>query len=169
MNERPTAGGVLDMTTRLEVDSSLPPATPIESDRSALRQALDTAIAEAEGRKLSMKDLTVLAPQNDPFRLDTAANHRDGAWLAMTARELGLGDRRIHLRGLHYMVIGRPKPDGQPYTNTDADWLWLSGSCGKAARFLGYIPFDQIVDQRNAEPTVRIFEHKIPWPYLWLL
>ena len=84
MNERPTAGGALDMTTRLEVDSSLPPATPIESDRSALRHALDTAITEAEGRKLSMKDLTVLAPQNDPFRLDTAANHRDGAWLAMT-------------------------------------------------------------------------------------
>ena len=166
MNERPTAGGALDMTTGLEVDSSLPPAIFIESDRSALRQALDTAITEAEGRKLSMKDLTVLAPQNDPFRLDTAAHHRDGAWLAMTARELGLGDRRIHLRGLHYMVIGRPKPDGQPYTNTDADWLWLSGSCGKAARFLGYIPFDQIVDQRNAEPTVRIFEHKAPWPYL---
>jgi len=52
----------------------------------------------------------------------------------MTARELGLGDRKIHLRGLHYMVIGMPKPDGTPYTNTDADWLWLSGDAGKAAR-----------------------------------
>lgn len=52
-----------------------------------------------------MKDLTVLAPQNDPFRVDTPADHRDGAGLATTARELGLGDRKIHLRGLHYMRI----------------------------------------------------------------
>jgi hypothetical protein len=133
---------------------------------SPLRQALDAAIAESNGRKLSMKDLTVLAPQNDPFRLDTQANHRDGEWLAFTAQELGLGDRKIHLRGLHYMVIGRPKPDRTPYTNTDADWLWLSGGCGKAARFLGYIPFDQIVDQRNAQPVVKIYEPPVPVPLI---
>lgn len=115
---------------------------------------------------LSMKDLTVLAPQNDPFRVDTPARHRDGEWLAITAHELGLGNRRIHLRGLHYMVIGRPKPDGSPYANTDADWLWLSGDAGKAARWLGYIPFDQIVDQRNAAPVVRPFTEPIPWRYI---
>ena len=115
---------------------------------------------------LSAKDLTVLAPQNDPFRLDTPARHRDGQWLAATAAELGLGDRKIHLRGLHYMVIGRPKPDGTPYTNTDADWLWLSGDAGKAARWLGYIGFGQITDQRNAAPTVQIFEPVEPSPYI---
>jgi hypothetical protein len=142
-----------------QVDTSVP--------RSPLRQALDTAIAEANGRKLSMKDLTVLAVQNDPFRLDTPARHRDGEWLAITARELGLGSRKIHLRGLHYMLIGRPKPDGTPYTNTEADWLWLSGDCGKASRWLGYLPFDQVVDQRNAEPITRIFEPPgDPWPYV---
>jgi hypothetical protein len=131
-----------------------------------LRLALDTAIAEANGAKLSVKDLTVLAPQNDPFRLDTPAGHRDGRWLAITAGELGLADRAIHLRGLHYMLIGKIKPNGQPYTNTDADWLWLSGSCGKAARFLGYIPFDQIVDQRNAAPVVRTFQQPDPYSYI---
>src|SRR5215217_963145 len=112
---------------------TIPPAADDRNDRSPLRQALDAAIADANGSKLSMKDLTVLAPQNDPFRIDRPAAHRDGAWLAMTARELGLGDRKIHLRGLHYMVIGRLKPDGLPYTNTEADWLWLSGDAGKAA------------------------------------
>ena len=71
---------------------------------SPLRAALDSVIAE-EG--CSLTDLTVLAPQNDPFRLDTPARHRDGQWLADTAAELGLGDRKIHLRGLHYMVLGR--------------------------------------------------------------
>ena len=139
---------------------------PQGADRSLLRQALDDAIAEDYGSKLSMKDLTVLAPQNDPFRIDRSAAHRDGAWLAMTARELGLGNRRIHLRGLHYMVLGRTKPDGKPYTNTEADWLWLSSEAGKAARWLGYIPFDQIVDQRNAAPELRIFTPPEPSSYI---
>ncbi len=130
---------------------------------SPLRRALADAAVETG---LSAKDLTVLAPQNDPFRLDTPARHRDGEWLAMTARDLGLGSRKIHLRGLHYMVIGRPKPDGTPYTNTDADWLWLSGDAGKAARWLGYLPFDQITDQRNAAPTVRVFARSDPWAYI---
>jgi hypothetical protein len=84
----------------------------------------------------------------------------------MTARELGRGNRKIHLRGLHYMTIGRPKPDGTAYTNTDQDWLWLSSVAGKAARWLGYLPFDQIVDQRNTAPVVRIFTPPTPYSYL---
>lgn len=128
-----------------------------------LRQMIETTAAN---NGVPMKDLTVLAPQNDPFRVDTPARHRDGEWLAITARDLGLGDRKIHLRGLHYMVIGRPKPDGTPYTNTDDDWLWLSSDAGKAARWLGYIPFDQIVDQRNTPPTVRTFTRPEPTPYI---
>lgn len=126
---------------------------------SPLRRAL-------EQPGFSMKALTVLAPQNDPFRVDTPARHRDGKWLAMTARDLGLGDRVIHLRGLHYMVLGRPKPNGAPYTNTDEDWLWLSGDAGKAARWLGYLPFDQVRDQRNAAPVVQIWTPPDPMPYI---
>jgi hypothetical protein len=133
------------------------------SDISPLRQALLDAM-EWDG--VSMKDLTVLAAQNDPFRVDTPARHRDGEWLAITAQRLGLGNRTIHLRGLHYMVIGQPKPDGTPYTNTETDWLWLSGDAAKAARFLGKIPFEQIVASRNAAPVVRIFERSEPRPYL---
>jgi hypothetical protein len=86
---------------------------------SPLRAALDAVIAE---QSCSLKDLTVLAPKNDPFRLDTPARHRDGQWLAETAAELGLGNRTIHLRGLHYMVLGRPKPDGSPYVNDNDHW-----------------------------------------------
>ena len=107
----------------------------------------------------------MLSPQKDPFRLDTPAMHRDGQWLADTAASLGLGDRRIHLRGLHYMILGQRKPDGSIYVNDDANWEWLDIP-GKAARWLGYIPADQIVDQRNAAPVVRIFEQREPTPYL---
>src|SRR4029453_17527649 len=98
-----------------------------------------TLLAAAVEEGCSMKDLTVLAVQNDPFRIDTDAGHRDGAWLATTPQDLGLGNRTIHLRGLHYMLLGRPKPNGDAYANTDADWSWLQGDAGKAARWLGYI------------------------------
>jgi hypothetical protein len=133
------------------------------TDAGPLRRLLEETAA-SEG--LPMKALTVLATQNDPFRVDTPAGHRDGVWLAMTARELGLGDRKIHLRGLHYMVLGRPKPDGAAYANTDQDWTWLSAGAGKAARWLGYLPFDQIVDQRNTAPTVRLWKPSRPFPYV---
>lgn len=135
---------------------------------SRLRQALDAEIEECAeyGVKVSMKDLTVLAVQNDPFRIDTLSAHRDGEWLAVTAARLGLGTRLIHLRGLHYMLLGEPKPDGTPYTNTESDWLWLSGDAGKAARWLGYIPFDQIVDQRNAAPVIQVNNKPYPRAYL---
>lgn len=123
--------------------------------RGRLRQAIEDA---ATRYRVPLKDLTVLAPQNDPFRVDTDRRHRDGEWLAITARDLGLADRKIHLRGLHYAIIGRPRPDGRPYANTAADWHWLGNDAGKAARWLGYLAFDQIVDMRNAAPIIRTYD-----------
>ena len=81
---------------------------------SALRSVLEDACAKAQ---CSASALTVLAVQNDPFRIDTPARHRDGEWLAMHAERHGLGDRKIHLRGLHYLLVSRrvAKPDGSPY------------------------------------------------------
>jgi hypothetical protein len=136
---------------------------PSTQDHSPLRQALDTAIAEANGPKLSMKDLTVLA--KDPFRMDTPANHKLAKWLAETAATLGFRpDQQIHNRGLHYMILGQPKPDGSTYISDEASWSLLE-EASKYARWLGYIPFDQIIDQRNAPPVVRIFEPPEPTPY----
>lgn len=109
----------------------------------------------------SLKDWTVLSPQNDPFRLDTPANHRDGAWLADTMSRLGID--RIHNRGLHYALLTQPKPDGKPYTTTD--WAWLIG-VSNVARFLGYVPFDQIVDQKNDPPVVRLWRPPQPKGYV---
>lgn len=129
----------------------------------SLRQALAGA---AGGAGCPLKDLTVLAAKNDPFRVDTPAGHRDAEWLAVTAAALGLGDRKIHLRGLHYAVLGRPMPDGSTYVNDDKHWQWLQGDAAKAARFLGYIPFDQIADQRNAEPVIRVRDRTATQAYL---
>jgi hypothetical protein len=112
----------------------------------------------------TLGDLTVLAPQNDPMRVDTPAGHRDGAWLAMHAETLG--DRRIHLRGLHYMLLGKEEPSGGTYSNTQADWGWLQNDAAKAARWLQYIPWDRVVDARNSPPVIRVCEETEPEAYI---
>jgi hypothetical protein len=111
-----------------------------------------------------MKDAAVLARINDPFFVDTPARHRDGEWLATALDDLGLS--RAHLRGLHYRLIERTKPNGLPYTNTFADWAWLLAHPAKAARWLGYIGFDRITDERNAEPVVRLWTPPEPKGYV---
>lgn len=109
----------------------------------------------------SLKNWTVLSPQVDPFRLDTPANHRDGQWLAGTINRLGIG--QIHNRGLHYVLLTQPKPDGTAYATTD--WAWLVG-VSNVARWLGYVPFDQIVDQKNDPPVIRLWTPPQPSPYV---
>jgi hypothetical protein len=124
---------------------------------SPLAVALAEVATELGAR---LEDLTVLAPQNDPFRLDTPANHRDGRWAGQAVTEL-LGDREIHNRGLHYAVLERRKPNGMPYISTFKDWAWIEKAL-KAGRWLGYVSFDQIIDQRNMDPVERIFDPPQP-------
>ena len=91
---------------------------------------------------LSMDDLTVLSPQNDPYRLDTPAHHRNGEWLRKQMEVCGLirpsGDfaRPIHNRGIHYAIFmnGAIRPDNkQPFRNDADGWGFLE-KASKAAR-----------------------------------
>ena len=112
---------------------------------NGLRAALESAGG-------SLKDWTVLSPQVDPFRLDTRANHRDAQWLADAITMLRISMPR-HLRGLHYVLLGQVKPDGEPYINDHDNWLFLE-KAARAARYLDYIPFEWIVDKRNGAPEL---------------
>lgn len=128
---------------------------PVISGTGPLRRVIDTAAQEAGA---SLADFTVLAPQNDPYRLDTPAGHRDGAWLAVQLERALRDSRRarLHLRGLHYAIVARGnvrKPNGDIYVNDDADWTWLQAHPAKAGRWLGYVPFEQIADERNTPPV----------------
>jgi hypothetical protein len=101
--------------------------------------------------------LTVLSTQVDPYRLDTPAGHRDGAWLAEQLDRAVGAERRIHWRGLHYAIVAAGdirKPNGEIYRNDDANWTWLANSAGKAARWLGYVDFERIIDNRNSDPVI---------------
>jgi hypothetical protein len=120
----------------------------------ALRSILETACLET---KCSLGELTVLSVQIDPYRLDTPAGHRIGQWAAEQFNHAVPRGKKIHWRGLHYTIVVRGdvrKPDDSVFVNTDEDWKWLSEAAGKAARWLGYIPFDRIIDNRNAAPII---------------
>jgi hypothetical protein len=110
-----------------------------------LRSVVEHAREEAG---CSLSELTALSAQNDPYRLDTPSGHRDGQWLAKHLDKAIGGQRRIHWRGLHYVLVSSKKPavkpDGEVYRNTEEDWFWLINTAGKAARWLGYIPFERI-------------------------
>jgi hypothetical protein len=127
--------------------------------QGVLRAILETARIHAD---CSLSDLTVLSSQVDPYRLDTPAGHRDGAWLAKQLNRAIGRTRKIHWRGLHYILVVKanvPKPNGEIYRNIDEDWEWLISVAGKGARWLGYISFERITDNRNAEPII----HRKAW------
>jgi DNA topoisomerase VI subunit B len=108
----------------------------------------------------SINELTVLSPSNDPFRLDNTAKHKAGKWFADQIERLLASAAQVHLRGLFYRIVsvegGIAKPDGKIFVNTDANWRWLINTAAKAARYLGYTPFETIVDERTAEPYILI-------------
>jgi hypothetical protein len=120
-----------------------------------LRRILEAA-CEAEG--VAQKAFTVLALGRDPYRLDTDTHHANGRWLAQQLARFYGSTKPAHWRGLHYSIIMAKvkirKPDGLIYRNTDEDWTWLNEKAGKAARWLGYIPFDRIIDRRNNPPII---------------
>ena len=128
-------------------------ATPSSRTLTPLRAALNAALAETGGY---LDDVTVLAAANDPFRVDTPTGWRNARWLAEEIDRLFPG-RQVHLRGMHYAVLGAARPDGAPYINTDDAWVWLQVDAAKSARWLGTVPFERIIDRRSKEPV--IFEH----------
>ncbi len=119
---------------------------------------MDELIAEEGGTR---SDWTVLSEARDPFRLDTPTNHERGRWLRDAFEQRSL-PRPIHNRKVNYRLLGHPKPNSEPYSG--ADWVWLSEKVIKAARWLGYIPWSWIEDQRNAAPELHLRTVHAPQP-----
>ena len=92
--------------------------------------------------------------------MDTPAGHRLAGWFKeQIERAVPYGD--VHLRAFHYRLIGSAvRPDGKPYINDESNWDFVQ-KAAKAARWLGYVPFDRIRDERNAEPELYVPEHSI--------
>lgn len=103
-------------------------------------------------QKSVVERLAVQSAEKDPYLLDTPENHAIGAWLRDLLHSAG---GRDHSRNLHYGALGIDRPDGQTYISTDANWNWMKQAT-KVARWLKYVPFDAIPDERNSEPVIRI-------------
>ncbi len=128
-------------------------SAPAKGD-GALRRVLEDARRESQ---CDRNKLTVLSAHVDPYRLDTESGHRDGSWIAEQLDRAVGEHRRFYWRGLHYALVAAGdsrKPNGKVYRNTYEDWKWLFGTAGKAARWLGYIDFERIIDKRNSEPVI---------------
>lgn len=142
------------------IDAAAPSSSGMPLDEETAGFAGDSgklaAVIRAAARSsgLMLDDLTVLARQLDPYRLDTPQGHRDGQWFADWLDEL-FPDTVVHLRGVHYVLVstgGVMKPDRTPYQNTIKDFTWLTEAAAKAARWLGKVGFDRFKDQRNDDP-----------------
>jgi len=119
-----------------------------ETPKEALRE-----IAEEEA--CSLKDLLVLAPQNDPFNCGSDGDLALGQWFAEAFRTHGF-QRGVHLRRMHYKLAsleGVTMHDGRLYENTEKCWNYLANA-SKAARYLGLVDPGDFVDHRNPNPMI---------------
>jgi hypothetical protein len=118
--------------------------------------AQELRLACRDGGYTRLEDLTVLTAANDPYRYDNPGGRRDGEWFRDLFDRLVPG--ALHLRGFHYVLVSSTarvlKPDGTPYQNTDADWVWLMEEASTAARFLGLVAFERVLDERNDPPVL---------------
>ena len=68
-------------------------------------------------------------------------------------------DKKQYLRGLFYKIVMSTTSiialDGKPFVNDKQYWRMLQRA-SKAARWLGLVPFDRIVDERNTPPVIYV-------------
>lgn len=114
----------------------------------------DIIVDAAEELESPLDTLAVLSPANDPY---LAWRHRrEAEWFARWFDRLVPPPAKKHLRGLFYLLVTRPDatgPDGKTFVNDYAHWqIVLSAS--KAARWLGLVPPERIIDERNSPPEI---------------
>ena len=109
------------------------------------------SVAKESG--LRLKDLIVLASQNDPFNCGGPEQIKQAKWFS--DQWYKLIDGRAHIRKLFYKLVSQPtpviKPDGTPFLNTDLNWTKLE-EWAKYARYLGLVNPRDVIDNRNPEP-----------------
>ena len=152
-------GGVTPMADRCPISEVSPrdrfTAMHEVAGTGPLAAALEAAVTQT-GRP--MRDLTVMGEDSDPYRLDTPANHLVGQWFAAQVERFIAPGKNIHPRGVYYACVAAGdvrKPDGDLFTGTDANASWIN-EASQLARWLRYVPFERIIDNKNDTPIVRL-------------
>jgi DNA topoisomerase VI subunit B len=101
--------------------------------------------------------LCVLSPGNDPYM--AWRRRREAKWFARLFNRLVPAGATKHLRGFFYLLVSAPDgtagADGKLFVNDHKHWQAMQ-SASKAARWLGLVPFERIIDERNAPPEIYV-------------
>jgi hypothetical protein len=111
------------------------------------------ALARKHGQPINK--MLALAAKNDPFFCGSPAQRINAEWFGEILNRLGLTSG-FHIRRIHYQVAVsgiEKRPDGRPYENTDECWNFM-GEASKAARYLGLVKPDDVIDRRNPDPKI---------------
>ena len=89
--------------------------------------------------KRNVKDLIVLALQNDPFYCGQPAQVEIAKWFLTLWEQFGYVTE-VHLRRMHYRAVSvrAMRRNGTPYENTEDCWDEICAA-GKCARTLGMV------------------------------
>ena len=91
----------------------------------------------------------------DPFDVSSNPTPAQTSWAEWFKEITKDVNPPYHIRRIHYRTLGKLKPDGLPYENTDNDGALL-GKASEYARYLGLIPFDAIEDHKNEGQVVQV-------------
>ena len=120
----------------------------------ALAERITTAAAKIGA---SVENLLVLSEGKDPYT--SWRRRRDAEVFAKLFERFVAPDAKRHLRGLFYRCVMIPNtatwPNGKSLINTYANWVKFQNAA-KAARWLGLVPFEQIIDARNDEAKIYV-------------
>jgi hypothetical protein len=125
---------------------------------------LQQAIRKPNGRKPTVKDLLVLAQQNDPFYAGNGVEGDKARWFAELWERFGYGSG-VHLRRIHYRIVSEGsilKPDGKIYENNSKDWEYMQGA-SRQARYMGLVDPEEVVDRRNPKPNIYVGPGAFGW------
>jgi hypothetical protein len=145
------------LVSRADIVAFLELREESEGECGVLRQQI--ALATRENR-CGLEDLSF--GDRDPYRLDTLAGHRNGKWFKEMVDAFVPSHKTIHIRGLFYAIVssgGITLPIGGSFVN-NADCYEFLKKAAEPARWLGYVPFERIHDERNDEPKIFVFEDR---------
>jgi len=136
-------------------DSADIPATPPRGPKAHKEMAKQLGI-----RLNSANELIVLAKVNDPFYMGVPGQIQHARWFAglleQYGLQLGAHNRRVHYRNL----TGGFRPNGDEYENTP-NCIHELGQASNAARILGFIDPEDMVDRRNEDATQNVVPREV--------
>lgn len=132
----------------------------------SIKEAADrwTRAMRGRDRAYGIEDFLVMTPQRDPFYAGTPGDVAAAEWFMAVWNQQGMDaraaeGRTVYVRTMHYTAtapdplerITPPPPPwgrGRAYENITSDYDQMVFA-SVIARYLGYLPFDAIVDNRN--------------------